>query len=97
MDTSAILFAFGLTLSGGLSTGIGSTLAFLTKKTNTDSLSLALRFSAGVMIYVSFVEIFVEARDVLIQQLGNAMGYRVTVLSFFAGMVIMALSLLLFE
>jgi len=56
-----VLFAFGLTLFAGLSTGIGSALAFYTKKTNKKFLSAALGFSAGVMIYVSLVEIFVKS------------------------------------
>lgn len=52
-----VLLAFTLTLFAGLSTGIGSAIAFLTKKTNKKFLSLSLGFSAGVMIYVSFVEL----------------------------------------
>ncbi|HAT03168.1 MAG TPA: zinc transporter ZupT [Candidatus Magasanikbacteria bacterium] len=56
MFETHILIAFGLTLFAGLSTGIGSALAFFTKRTNTKLLSLALGFSAGVMLYVSFVE-----------------------------------------
>ncbi|MFA7673618.1 MAG: zinc transporter ZupT, partial [Clostridia bacterium] len=52
-----IYFAFALTLLAGLSTGIGSLIAFFAKKTNTKFLSLSLGFSAGVMIYVSMVEI----------------------------------------
>ncbi len=39
-----ILIAFGLTLFAGLSTGIGSGLAFFAKKTNTKFLSLSLGF-----------------------------------------------------
>jgi ZIP family zinc transporter len=35
MDTSSVLFAFGLTLLAGLATGIGSLLAFFTRSTNT--------------------------------------------------------------
>jgi ZIP family zinc transporter len=63
-----ILFAFGLTLFAGLSTGIGSALAFFTKKTNTKFLAVSLGFSAGVMIYVSMVEIFVKAKDSLVAE-----------------------------
>ena len=55
-----VLFAFALTLFAGLSTGIGSALAFYSKKTNEKFLSAALGFSAGVMIYVSFVELFIS-------------------------------------
>ena len=60
-----VLLAFALTLFAGLSTGIGSAIAFLTKKTNKKFLSLSLGFSAGVMIYVSFVEIFPTAQEAL--------------------------------
>ena len=86
-----MLIAFGLTLFAGLSTGIGSALAFFTKKTNTKFLSLALGFSAGVMIYVSMVEIFNKAKESLVIGYGNKMGTVATVISFFAGIFIIAL------
>ena len=71
MDISNVIFAFLLTLFAGLSTGIGSALALLTKKTSTKFLSASLGFSAGVMIYVSFVEILVKAKDALVSPLVN--------------------------
>ena len=46
-----IILAFGLTLIAGLSTGIGSVIAFFAKKTNKKFLSLSLGFSAGVMMW----------------------------------------------
>jgi ZIP family zinc transporter len=82
-DTNNLLIAFGLTLFAGLATGIGSAMAFFTKSTNTRFLSVALGFSAGVMIYVSFVEIFVKAKTALTEALGESLGYQVTVISFF--------------
>ncbi|MCM3588431.1 zinc transporter ZupT [Mesobacillus maritimus] len=85
-----ILFAFGLTLMAGLATGIGSILAFFTSRTNTRFLSLALGFSAGVMIYVSMIEIFVKAQDALTSELGE-LGHWVTVGGFFGGMLLIAL------
>jgi len=91
MFTETVLFAFGLTLFAGLSTGIGSMLAFFTKTTNTKFLSIALGFSAGVMIYVSMVEIFFKAKDSLIGELGEKTGSWVTVISFFGGMFFIAL------
>ena len=91
MELNTILFAFGLTLFAGLATGIGSALAFFTRTTNTRFLSAALGFSAGVMIYVSFVEIFVKARHELIAGLGEVPGTWVTVLSFFGGIALIAL------
>ena len=53
-----VLFAFLLTAFAGLSTGIGSAIAFFSKKANKGFLAVALGFSAGVMIFVSFVEIY---------------------------------------
>jgi len=91
MDTSTVLFAFGLTLFAGLATGIGSALAFFARTTNTRFLSLALGFSAGVMIYVSFVEIFFKARIELIGALGEVAGTWATVGSFFGGIALIAL------
>ena len=74
-STGTILFAFSLTLFAGLSTGIGSALAFFTKQMNHKFLSGALGFSAGVMIYVSMIEIFVKARDSLSIAYGPTKGY----------------------
>ena len=91
METGNVLFAFALTLFAGLSTGIGSAMAFFAKRTNTRFLSLALGFSAGVMIYVSFVEIFDEAKQVLTEEYGNRPGTVYTVLAFFGGMLLIAL------
>lgn len=83
-----VLFAFGLTVFAGLSTGIGSALAFFTERTNTKFLSIALGFSAGVMIYVSFVEIFVKAKDAMIAEFGRVPGTWATVGAFFAGILV---------
>jgi ZIP family zinc transporter len=91
MEQSNVLFAFGLTLLAGLSTGIGSALSLLTKETNTRFLSVALGFSAGVMIYVSFVEIFAKAKDSLIAALGEKPGTWATVGGFFLGILLIAL------
>ena len=91
MELESILIPFGLTLFAGLSTGVGSALAFFAKRTNTKLLSAALGFSAGVMIYVSFVEIFPKARDSLVIELGQVGGYWATVLAFFAGIVFISI------
>ena len=84
-DNHSVMIAFALTLFAGLSTGIGSAIAVLASRTNTRFLSFALGFSAGVMIYVAFVEIFFEARKSLTTALGEASGDWMTVLSFFGG------------
>ncbi len=91
MDFNTILYAFGLTLFAGLATGVGSALAFFTRRTNTRFLSLALGFSAGVMIYVSFVEILSKARDELTASHGDVLGSWLTVGAFFGGIALIAL------
>ncbi|MFH1296563.1 MAG: zinc transporter ZupT [Bacteroidota bacterium] len=91
MDLQPVYFAFSLTLFAGLSTGIGSAVAFFAKRTNTKFLAGALGFSAGVMIYVSLVEIFAKARDSLTATLGSSEGCWVTTLAFFGGIAFIAL------
>lgn len=80
-----VLLAFGLTAFAGLATGIGSLMALVMKRTNKRFLSGSLGFSAGVMLYVSFVEIFAKARGMLMEEKGEAAGSWLTVLAFFAG------------
>jgi len=53
--------AFLLTALAGLSTGIGSAIAYAIRKPKAGYLSFALGFSAGAMIYVSFVELLPAA------------------------------------
>ncbi|MBP1969451.1 ZIP family zinc transporter [Virgibacillus natechei] len=88
---SDVLLAFLFTLFAGLATGIGSFIAFFAKTTNTKFLSFALGFSAGVMIYVSMIDIFPKAQDALVAELGEQNGIWLTVISFFAGMIFIAL------
>lgn len=91
-ELSQILFALGLTVFAGLATGVGSALAFYTKKTNESFLSAALGFSAGVMIYVSLIEIFAKARVSLEDYYGNdSKAYLITTLAFFGGIALIAL------
>lgn len=91
VSAGSVLFAFALTVLAGLSTGIGSALAFYTKQTDHKFLSGTLGFSAGVMIYVSFVEIFAKANDALTQVYGTGKGYWITMLAFFCGILLIAL------
>ena len=86
-----VIFAFMITLFAGLATGIGSLIAFLAKNTNKKFLSVSLGFSAGVMIYVSMVEIFVKAKDSLILARGEKLGSWLTVIAFFGGMLLIAI------
>ena len=91
MQIDNILFAFGLTLFAGLATGVGSIMAFFSKKFNPKFLSAALGFSAGVMIYVSLIEIFVKANDSLSLIYGDKTGYIYTTIAFFCGIAVIAI------
>jgi ZIP family zinc transporter len=87
----SFVFALGLTVFAGLSTGIGSLIGFLSKKFNPKFLTASLGFSAGVMIYVSLIEIFAKAKDSLTASLGDKNGYIITVIAFFSGIFLIAL------
>lgn len=91
MEPNNVLFAFSLTILAGLATGIGSLMAFFSKKFNPKFLAAALGFSAGVMLYVAMIEMFVKARDSLELALGAKQGYAATVGAFFLGIGIIAL------
>lgn len=86
-----ILLALLLTLLAGLSTAIGGLISILAPNTNKRFLSVALGFSAGVMIYVSMIEIFFKAETSLILEFGQKTGKIINVISFFAGMIIIAI------
>jgi len=90
MITENVLFALGLTLFAGLATTAGSLMAFFSRKFKPSFLCASLGFSAGVMIYVAFVEIFVKANESLGNLHGEKTGYWFTVLAFFAGIALIA-------
>ncbi|MGI5868808.1 MAG: zinc transporter ZupT [Kiritimatiellia bacterium] len=83
--------AFGLTLFAGMATGIGSLIAFTVKRTNLRFLSVSTGFSAGVMLYVSFVEIFPKGLEEMIAHKGDRLGYLHTTIGFFAGILLIGL------
>lgn len=91
MDQQTILLAFSLTLVAGLSTGIGSLIALIAKRTNTKFLCFSLGLSAGVMIYVSFIEMMPTAKAELITAFGDKMGMLYLLIAFFGGIALIAL------
>ena len=82
-----VLLAFALTALAGLSTGIGSAIALFAKSTNRRFLSVSLGFSAGVMIYVSLVEILPEANVQLAEAYGDSLGAWANIFAFLGGML----------
>ena len=85
---SSIAFPLLLTLLAGLATGIGSAIAFFAHRTNVRFLSFSLGLSAGVMIYVSFLELFAESQTLLTAQWGATAGVSATVACFFGGILL---------
>ena len=85
MFENSFLFAFSLTLLTGLSTGIGSLIAFFLKKENFKFLSFMLGFSAGVMIYVSFTTLLPEAETLLKKSYTPKLTLLISNLAFFGG------------
>ena len=88
---STVIFALSLTVMAGLATGVGSVIALFAKTTNTKFLAGSLGFSAGVMIYVSMIEIFQKSRTYISAVAGDKMGYYLAVASFFAGIIFIGL------
>ena len=79
------LTAFALTVFAGLSTGIGSAVAFFAPRTNYRFLGLAMGFSAGVMLYVSFTEILGKANASVNAVYGVDLGAWIVLGAFFGG------------
>ncbi len=88
ITTTQVITALLLTLGAGLSTGVGSAIAFFFKHTNRKFLSFILGLSAGVMIYISFVELLAESRATLIDIYGHRMGALSAIAAFFAGIAL---------
>lgn len=65
-------FAFTLSLLAGLATGIGAAIAFFVKRTDTKMLTFSLGFSAGVMVYISFVELLQLSKTTFVEAHGTS-------------------------
>lgn len=86
-----VWFALGVTLFAGLATGIGSVIAFFAKRTNYRFLSVSTGFSAGVMLYVSFVEIFTEGHEFLSKSYSESTAHWLNAAAFFGGIILIGL------
>jgi ZIP family zinc transporter len=86
-----LLLAFAVTTGAGLATGIGAAIGLFAKRTNHLFLALALGFSAGVMIYVSFVEILPKALEFLEEDWEGGQALAWMSIAFLGGLLFMAL------
>jgi ZIP family zinc transporter len=81
----------GLTLLAGMATGIGSAIAFFARRTDYRFLSVMTGFSGGVMLYVSFVEMFPLGLASLVEAYGERTGAWVNALAFFGGIALIGI------
>ncbi len=80
--------AFSLSVAAGLATAIGGLVALFFKRGNKVFLSVCLAFSAGVMLYVSFAELFSLGREYLDSGFGEYAGEWIAAGAFFGGGII---------
>ena len=80
-----LLIVFALTTFAGLATGIGGAIGFFVRRTNTRLLTFFLGLSAGVMIFISFVEMFASAQRDLAEIFGHVRGGLFALGAFFGG------------
>jgi len=104
VDSDNIGIAFGAVCAAGASTAIGASVVFfprLVKLASRRVLAASLGFAAGVMAYVSFVEIFQKSVIAFTNHAGNSgfgedkaasRGYVFGTLSFFGGVLLMIVS-----
>lgn len=76
---NSVTISFLLTVIAGLSTGIGALIAYFIKEPKFSYLSFLLGFSAGVMIFVSFVELLAVSVEEI--------GFILANIGFFGGIV----------
>ncbi|MDL2235425.1 zinc transporter ZupT [Christensenellaceae bacterium OttesenSCG-928-L17] len=77
-----------LSLAAGLSTLIGALIVVLIKKKSDRLITAALGFAAGVMISVSFLDMYPNAQTALTNHAGQAWGTLLTVLALLGGVMI---------
>lgn len=91
MSGSPFLMALLFTTLAGLATGLGSLIALISRRTTPRFLSVSLGFSAGVMLFVSLVELFNDARIHLAPGWGRGGAWWGASIGFFTGMALIAL------
>ncbi|NOU35549.1 MAG: ZIP family metal transporter [Kiritimatiellaceae bacterium] len=83
-DSQTVWFAFGLTLAAGMATGIGSLLAFFTRRSGARRFSFFLGVSTGLLLWIAFRQMLPSA--------GNDLGSTFPMMAaFFGGLLITAL------
>jgi ZIP family zinc transporter len=87
-----VQIAFILTILAGLTTGIGSLIAFFIKDKSIKLLSFSMGLAAGVMLYLSFMEMLphaVHSIGITLKHPHDATWY--SIIAFFTGMLIVGI------
>lgn len=84
------LIAFILSTIAGLSTVVGGFVTFFIKGNSLKYLSFGLGLSAGVMLFVSLVDLYPEATEMIRAQMGQNLAW-LSILCFGIGMLIAVL------
>lgn len=88
MFDSRSLIPLLLSLFAGMSTVIGAFIVFFSKSENKKLITFALAFSAGVMITISFTDLFPAAEEALTKYHGKFQGVLFTILFMLIGVLI---------
>jgi ZIP family zinc transporter len=86
-----VWIALELTILAGLATAVGSAIAFVAKRTDYRFLSVSTGFSAGVLVYVSLVDLLDQAFNRLGEFYGQSRGSWIALASFFGGIALIAI------
>lgn len=91
MNYNTVLNSFLITLIAGLATSVGSIIGLCAKRTNTKFLSFSLGFAAGVMIYVSMIEIIPHSKNLMVASVTEYKAKMLMIVGFIFGMFLMYL------
>lgn len=84
---SNTIFALTLSFLAGISTIIGAIMVFFSNSKNDKVITFALGFSAGVMICVSFTDLFPSAQKMIVSCYGHISGLIITMFYMLCGMI----------
>ncbi|MGI6578290.1 MAG: zinc transporter ZupT [Eubacteriales bacterium] len=90
MFTQDALFALLLSVIAGSSTMLGTVLLFFTKGKSEKLVTASLGFAAGVMLSVSFLDLFPQAKSFIVAFAGNTVGILLTVSFLCLGVLVAA-------
>lgn len=83
-----MLIPFLLSIIAGLSTFIGALFVLFSKYNNKKLITFSLGFSAGVMLTISFMDLYPSAQEILIKEKGSILGIILSSLFLFLGILL---------